>query len=141
MPGIDGEKMSKSYGNDIPIFLEGKPLKKRVMSIVTDSKGVEDPKDPDTCNAFAIWKLFAGADEVTAMRERYTAGGMGYGEIKKDLLERINEHFADARVRRRELEAKPAYVWDVLEDGGRRARNAAHSVMDRVRAACGLSRS
>ena len=141
VPGIDGEKMSKSYGNDIPIFLEGKPLKKRVMSIVTDSKGVEDPKDPDTCNAFAIWRLFANADEVAEMRERYTAGGMGYGDVKKDLLARINDHFADARTRRRELDDKPDYVWDVLEDGGRRARNAAHAVMDRVRAACGLSRS
>ena len=140
VPGVDGEKMSKSYGNDIPIFLEGKPLKKRVMSIVTDSKGVEDPKDPDTCNAFAIWRLFADADDVAEMRERYTAGGMGYGDVKKDLLARINDHFADARTRRRELDEKPDYVWDVLEDGGRRARNAAHAVMDRVRAACGLSR-
>jgi len=140
VPGVDGEKMSKSYGNDIPIFLEGKPLRKRVMSIVTDSKGIEEPKDPDTCNAFAIWRLFADANEVAEMRGRYAAGGMGYGVIKKDLLARIDEHFADARTRRRELDARPDYVWDVLDEGGRKARNAAASVMERVRTACGLTR-
>jgi len=140
VPGLDGEKMSKSYGNDIPIFLEGKPLKKRVMAIVTDSKSIEEPKDPDTCNAFAIWRLFATPDEEAGMRARYAAGGLGYGEVKKDLLARIDQHFADARGRRRELEQKPDYVWDVLAAGGTKARAVAQQVMERVRAACGLSR-
>jgi len=140
VPGIDGAKMSKSYGNSIPIFLEGKPLRKRVMAIVTDSKSIDEPKDPDTCNAFAIWRLFASADEIASMRERYAAGGLGYGDVKKDLLARINEHFADARTRRRDLDTRPDYVWDVLEDGGRKARNAAQAVMERVRERCGLSR-
>ena len=138
VPGTDGAKMSKSYGNSIPIFLEGKPLKKRVMSIVTDSTPLEDPKDPDACNAFAIYRLFADEDERAAMRERYRAGGLGYGEVKKQILARIEEHFADARARRRELEQRPDDVWDILEQGGRRARAVAQEVMERVRTACGL---
>ncbi|MHC4952915.1 MAG: tryptophan--tRNA ligase [Planctomycetota bacterium] len=139
VPGIDGAKMSKSYGNGIAIFLEGKPLKKRIMSIVTDSKGVEEPKDPDTCNAFALWKLFAGADDIAEMRTRYAKGGLGYGEVKSDLLRRMEEHFADARVRRRELEANPDRVWDILTAGGKKARATAQGVMARVRDACGLT--
>ena len=138
VPGLDGAKMSKSYGNDIAIFLEGKPLKKRVMAIVTDSTPVEDPKDPDTCSAFALWRLFAQEDEIAGMRERYRAGGLGYGEVKKDLLGRIEAHFADARTRRRELEANPDTVWDVLAECGKRARSVAAGVMERVRTAVGL---
>jgi len=138
VPGLDGAKMSKSYGNDIAIFLEGKPLKKRVMAIVTDSTPVEDPKDPDACNAYALWKLFADEEERAEMRERYRAGGLGYGEVKKDLVGRIEEHFADARKRRRELEEKPAEVWDVLAECGKRARLTAREVIDRVRVAVGF---
>lgn len=140
VPGTDGSKMSKSYGNAIPMFLEGKPLKKKVMAIVTDSTPVEDPKDPDTCNAFALWKLFANEAETEEMRARYAAGGLGYGDVKKDLLGRIEEHFADARARRRELEANPDEVWDVLKTCGAKARETAREVMDRVRTAVGLRR-
>ncbi|MHC4939426.1 MAG: tryptophan--tRNA ligase [Planctomycetota bacterium] len=138
VPGTDGAKMSKSYGNDIPMFLEGKPLKKRVMAIVTDSTPVEDPKDPDTCNAFALWKLFAEEGEIEEMRSRYAVGGLGYGDVKKDLLARIEEHFADARARRRELETRPDEVWDTLRDCGLKARSVARDVMDRVRTAVGF---
>lgn len=140
VPGTDGGKMSKSYGNDIPMFLEGKPLKKKVMAIVTDSTPVADPKDPDSCNAFAIWKLFANETEITEMRARYTAGGLGYGDVKKDILGRIEEHFADARKRRHELEANPDEVWDVLKECGTKARETARGVIDRVRTAVGLRR-
>ncbi|MHC4449789.1 MAG: tryptophan--tRNA ligase [Planctomycetota bacterium] len=138
VPGVDGAKMSKSYGNDIAMFLEGKPLKKRVMSIVTDSTPVEDPKDPDNCNAFALWKLFADEGEIATMRERYAAGGLGYGDVKKDLLARMTDHFADARARRRELESRPDEVWDVLRDCGVKARAVAREVIDRVRTAVGF---
>jgi len=138
VPGVDGAKMSKSYGNDIPIFLEGKPLKKRVMSIVTDSTPVEDPKDPDSCNAYAIYRLFASEEERETMRERYRAGGLGYGEVKKEIVARIEEHFADARTRRRALEEHPDEVRDVLAQGAQRARAVAQEVMERVRTACGL---
>jgi len=140
VPGLDGAKMSKSYGNDIAIFLEGKPLKKRVMAIVTDSTPVEAPKDPDRCNAYALWKLFADEGERAEMRARYAAGGLGYGEVKKDLVRRIEEHFADARRRRRELEEHPDEVWDVLEECGGKARAVARDVMDRVRSAVGFAK-
>src|SRR5438874_6911328 len=93
VPGTDGQKMSKSYGNTIEIFAEGKPLKKTVMSIVTDSKPVADPKDPEHCNVFALYSLFATEAERTAMAERYRAGRMGYAVAKERLWEKINAHF------------------------------------------------
>ncbi|MBT8042568.1 MAG: tryptophan--tRNA ligase, partial [Pontiella sp.] len=93
VPGIDGQKMSKSYDNTVEIFSEGKPLKKRVMKIVTDSKELEDPKDPDTCNVFALYKLFASDSEQADLAARYRAGGMGYGTAKTELLDKINAHF------------------------------------------------
>ena len=94
VPGTDGQKMSKSYGNTIDIFAEGKALKKTVMGIVTDSTPVEAPKDPETCTVFALYSLFATAEEKAALAARYRAGGIGYGEAKKMLLEKINTHFA-----------------------------------------------
>jgi tryptophanyl-tRNA synthetase len=97
VPGVDGQKMSKSYGNTIEIFAEGKPLRQTIMSIVTDSSSVEDPKDPDTCNVFALYSLFATEEEKAALAQRYRAGGMGYGEAKKMLLDKINQHFESAR--------------------------------------------
>ena len=101
VPGIDGGKMSKSYDNHIGIFSEGKQLKKRVMSIVTDSTSVGDPKDPDNCNVFALYKLFADDAERDAMADRYRAGGLGYGEAKKELLAKIDAFFAPGRERRK----------------------------------------
>ncbi len=139
VPGVDGQKMSKSYGNGIPMFLSGKKLKKRVMSIVTDSTPVEDAKDPGSCTVFHLYSLFADAAETAAMAERYRAGGMGYGDAKKALLAKIEPHFAAGRERRAELEADRDYVEDVLRDGARRARAVARQVVDRARTACGLA--
>jgi tryptophanyl-tRNA synthetase len=138
VPGIDGQKMSKSYGNTIEIFAEGKALKKPVMSIVTDSKPVAEPKDPERCNVFALYSLFATVEEKAALAARYRAGGMGYAEAKGLLLEKITAYFAAARERRKELEQKPAYVEEVLRSGAQRARSAAQETMALVRAAVGL---
>jgi tryptophanyl-tRNA synthetase len=138
IPGVDGRKMSKSYGNEIGIFEEGSALKKKVMSIVTDSTPVEEPKDPQTSTPFLILRLLASAEETAEWETRYKAGGMGYGDVKKRLLQLIDEGFAPYRERRRELEKDPDYVMDVLTEGGRRARAVAQPVMDRVREATGL---
>lgn len=138
VPGVDGKKMSKSYGNDIGMFEEGKALRKKVMSIVTDSTPVNEPKDPETSTPFLLLKLMASPDELAEWEERYRRGGMGYGEIKQRLYELLDETFAPFRDRRKALEADPDYVQDVLRDGGLRARAVAHVTMDRVREAVGL---
>ncbi len=138
VPGIDGRKMSKSYGNEIGIFDEGSVLKKKVMSIVTDSTPVEEPKDPSTSTPFLLLRLLADPDETAEWEARYKAGGMGYGDVKKRLLALVDEYFAPYRERRRELAADPDYVMDVLTDGGARARAVAQQVMHRVREAVGL---
>lgn len=141
VPGIDGRKMSKSYGNTIEIFDEGKTLKKRVMSIQTDSAGLDDPKDPESCNVFALLKLFLDPEAQKEMADKYRAGGYGYGHAKKALLKEINDYFGEARERRREFEQRPDDVMDLLKIGGDRARARAHSVMERVRSATGLIRT
>jgi len=138
VPGLDGRKMSKSYGNEIGIFDEGKALKKKIMSIVTDSAPVEAPKDPEVSTPFLLLKLVAPPEEVSEWEARYKAGGMGYGDVKKRLLELVDETFAPFRERRRALEADPDYVMDVLTEGGRRARSVAQQVMEKVREAVGL---
>jgi tryptophanyl-tRNA synthetase len=138
VPGIDGRKMSKSYGNEIGIFDEGSVLKKKIMSIVTDSTPVEEPKDPATSTPFLLLSLVASPEETAEWEARYKAGGMGYGEVKKRLLELIDRHFAPFRERRRELEADTDYVNDVLREGGRRARTVAQGVMEKVREVTGL---
>lgn len=139
VPGIDGQKMSKSYGNTIEIFAEGNALKKRVMSVVTDSTPVEAPKDPEKCNVFALYSLFATAEEKAALAERYQAGGMGYGEAKKQLLEKINAHFEAARQKRKQLAAEPGYVEEVLRRGAAKARAEAQRTMELVRRALGMA--
>jgi tryptophanyl-tRNA synthetase len=138
VPGIDGRKMSKSYGNEIGIFDEGSTLKKKVMGIVTDSTPVEEPKDPATSTPYLLLKLLATPEESAEWEARYKAGGMGYGEVKKRLLQLIDEYFAPYRERRRELEKDMDYVMDVLTDGGKRARAVAQQVMHQVREATGL---
>jgi tryptophanyl-tRNA synthetase len=138
VPGVDGQKMSKSYGNTIEIFAEGNPLKKTVMGIVTDSTRVEDPKDPDKCNVFALYSLFATEDEKAALAARYRAGGMGFGDAKKMLLEKINAHFGPAREKRKELAAKPEHVEEVLRRGAAKARAEARKTMRLVREAVGM---
>ncbi len=136
--GTDGQKMSKSYGNTIEIFAEGKPLQKTVMSIVTDSKTVEEPKDPEQSNVFALYSLFANETEKAELAARFRAGGMGYGEAKKELLEKIDTYFAPARQRRKELARNPNAVEDVLRKGAQRARAEAQLTMAQVREAVGM---
>jgi tryptophanyl-tRNA synthetase len=138
VPGIDGQKMSKSYGNTIPIFIQGKKRKSLVMSIVTDSLGLEDPKDPDSCNVFSIYSLFASEEEKAEMRANYEGGNYGYGHAKKALLEKIIDHFGEANEKREALLKDPDYVEDVLQEGAKRARVIAREVTDRARQACGI---
>ena len=138
VPGTDGQKMSKSYGNTIDIFAEGKALKKAVMGIVTDSTPLEAPKDPANCHVFSLYSLFATQEEQDALAARYRAGGMGYGAAKTELLNKIEAHFAPARERRRELAANPERVETWLAQGADKARAAAEETMRMVRAAVGL---
>lgn len=141
VPGTDGRKMSKSYNNTIPLFAEGKALKKIVMSIETDSKGLEESKDPDTDNVFALIKLFGDKTKQDEIAEKYRAGGFGYGHAKLELLELIENYFGDALEKRKELEKDLDYVKDVLREGGKRARKRAESVMEPIREATGIIRS
>lgn len=138
VPGVDGRKMSKSYNNTIGIFDEGKALKKKVMSIVTNSTPLEEPKDPDACAVFALIRLFALDDRREEIAAAYRAGGYGYGHAKKELLELITNFFGEARERRRALAADPDYVMDVLREGGKHGRERAEQVMESVRSATGL---
>jgi tryptophanyl-tRNA synthetase len=138
VPGIDGQKMSKSYNNTIDLFAEGKALKKTVMSIVTDSTPVEAPKDPATCNVFGLYSLFATEEEKAALAVRYRAGGMGYGESKNMLLEKINAYFGPARERRKQLAVNPDQVEEILRRGAERARAEACKTMALVREAVGM---
>jgi tryptophanyl-tRNA synthetase len=138
VPGLDGQKMSKSYGNTIELFMDEKPLRKRVMSIVTDSTPLEAPKDPDASSIVALYRLVAPAAEVERMKADFRAGGIGYGEFKKRLFEAVWEHFAPMRARREELLRDPGQVDEILREGADRARAAAAETMDRVRRAVGL---
>src|SRR5205085_8842072 len=139
VPGIDGQKMSKSYGNTIDIFGEEKETRKRVMSIVTDSTPVEAPKNPDTSTTFQLFSLFGSKDEIAEMRDRFRKGGTGYGEFKKQLFDKLWDYFAPMRKRRQELLADKLYVDKVLVRGAQRANEVADDVMTRVRAAVGLT--
>ncbi len=138
VPGLDGQKMSKSYGNNIDIFGEEKEMRKRVMSIVTDSLVVDAPKDPATSTIFKLYSLVASNDEITDMRERFVKGGTGYGDFKKQLFEKLWEYFAPMRKRREEILKDKSYIDDVLTRGACRANDIANQVMDRVRKAVGL---
>ncbi|HEY3397225.1 MAG TPA: tryptophan--tRNA ligase [Armatimonadota bacterium] len=138
VPGVDGRKMSKSYGNTIDIFAEPKPLRKLVMSIKTDSTPVEEPKDPDSDNVFQLFKLFAPEAERQEMERLYREGGAAYGEVKKRTAELMTEHFAPAREKRQELLAHPEQVREVLAAGAARARAQARITLERARAACGM---
>jgi tryptophanyl-tRNA synthetase len=137
VPGTDGRKMSKSYDNGIPMFATEKQIKKAVMGIVTDSTPVEEPKDTKS-TVFEIWSLFAAADERKEMFERAAAGGLGYGDVKKDLLRRLLEFFAPMRERRAELEKNLDEVESVLLDGANRAREIGAPILDEVRQAAGF---
>ena len=139
IPGLDGQKMSKSYGNTIEIFGDEKALRKKIMGIVMDSRTPQEPKpDADKNLAVQLLKFFAPADVAADFESRLRAGGLGYGDLKKALLEHYWNYFAVARVRRAELAADPGYVEQVLRDGAQRARATADQVLVRARKACGL---
>ena len=138
VPGIDGRKMSKSYDNTVELFGPEKATRKRIMSILTDSTPVEEPKDPDKCNVMALLRCMASEDEVADWEKRYRQGGMGYGEAKKRLFELFVEVLSPARKRYEELAAHPEEVERVLADGAERARAVAAATMKEVREACGL---
>jgi tryptophanyl-tRNA synthetase len=138
VPGIDGQKMSKSYGNNIDIFGDEKEMRKRVMSIVTDSTPVDAPKDPATSTIFKLYSLIASKDEIVDMREKFLKGGTGYGDFKKQLFEKLWEYFAPMRKRREEILGNKSYIDDVLARGAKRANEIADGVMERVRKAVGL---
>lgn len=138
VPGTDGEKMSKSYGNTIDLQSNEKELKKVIMSVKTDSTPVEEPKNPETCNVFALYSLFANDEEKAALAQRYRAGGMGYGDAKKALLEKVVAYFAPYRAKRAELEKNPAEVEIVLREGAAKAQAVARATLDEAKKACGL---
>ncbi|HSU12646.1 tryptophan--tRNA ligase [Longimicrobium sp.] len=138
VPGLDGQKMSKSYGNTVVLFGDEKTTRKRVMSIVTDSTPLEAPKDPSGSTVVALYKLFASKEDVARMEDEHRAGGVGYGTFKQRLFEAMWEFFAPMRARREELLARPDYVNDVLRDGAARAREVGERTMARVRAAVGI---
>ncbi len=138
VPGIDGQKMSKSYGNTIDIFGDEKETRKRVMSIVTDSKPVEAPKDPAGSTIFQLYSLVAPQSELADMRSQFEKGGTGYGDFKKQLFAKLWEYFEPMRKRRIEILADTGYVDTVLRQGADRAREEAAKVMKRVREAVGL---
>ena len=139
IPGLDGQKMSKSYNNTIEIFFETeKAARKKFMSIKTDSKGMEEPKDPESCSVFQLYKLFATPAQVEEMRRRYLAGNYGYGQAKQALFEAYMDFFAPMRKRREELLANMDYVHAILKSGGERARAEAVRTMDIVRKRVGL---
>jgi len=141
VPGTDGQKMSKSYGNTIGIFDEGDALEEKVMSIVTDSTPLDEPMDPETCNVFALIELFADAETRNEIAQKYREGGYGYGHAKQELIGLIENHFAEARARRKELAQRPDYVRDVLRHGAKRAREQVAPIMEQVRSLAGLVRT
>lgn len=139
IPGIDGRKMSKSYGNEIPLFSTEAELRKAVMRIVTDSKTVAEPKDPDTCNVFQIFRHFATPEERTHWAQRYRAGGMGYGEIKQATFDVINREIGPFRDKYFALRKDEAQLDAILAKGGAKARAIAQGVLLRARKRVGLS--
>ncbi len=139
VPGLDGQKMSKSYGNTIELFGDLKETRSRIMKIVTDSTPLEAPKNPDACTIFALYKLFVGEAERDALAQLYRAGGMGYGHAKKALFEAFEATFAPLRKRRDALAADRGYVEGVLRLGAEKARAEARLTLDRARAAVGIA--
>jgi tryptophanyl-tRNA synthetase len=138
VPGLDGQKMSKSYGNTIDLFLEDNALRKQVMRIVTDPTPVEEPKDPDRCNVFQIYRLFLDKEKEQALRRRYLAGGLAYGEVKQELFETVRDCFAPFAERRRQLLADPDGLRSVLARGADKARAVATKTLRKVRKKAGL---
>jgi tryptophanyl-tRNA synthetase len=140
IPGIDGRKMSKNYNNTIPIFADAEALRKRVMCIATDSKRPEDPKDPDACNVFNIFKYFAPPETIATRRNAYLSGGLAYSDIKQELYELLNEFFGSRRDTYYKLLDDKNHLDRVLNEGADKARAIAAPVLERVRRAIGISR-
>ncbi len=140
VPGLDGQKMSKSYDNTIEIFGEEKPIRKKIMGIVTDSTPVESPKDPDTSTIYQLYRLFVNQDEGREMAERFRRGGFGYGDAKKALFGAVWEYFAPFRSKRQELAANLDYVAQVRRAGEEKARAVALETLATVRELVGTNR-
>jgi tryptophanyl-tRNA synthetase len=138
IPGIDGQKMSKSYDNHIELFGGLKATRKRVMRVVTDSTPLEEPKDPDTCNVFALYKLFASETELQVLADKYRSGGFGYGDAKKTLHEAMTAYFEPFRAKREALAEDLDFVESVLTRGAEKARAAARETLTAARRAMGL---
>jgi len=139
IPGLDGRKMSKSYDNTIEIFLPTKQLKKKVNQIVTNSQGIEEPKDPEICNVFRLYRLFASEQQQADLAARYRAGGLGWGHAKKELLDVLEETFATAREKYDHLMNNPAEIHKALEYGAGRARARAAEFMEPFREMIGMT--
>ncbi len=139
VPGTDGAKMSKSYGNTIDMFGAPKVIKKQVMGIVTDSTDLNEPKEWENCNIYAISKLFMSNDELLDLQKRYATPGEGYGHFKMTLLEKINSYFAPYEEKRNELLNHPTMVKDILSDGAKKAKRIASEKMRVIKDAVGLS--
>ncbi len=138
VPGLDGRKMSKSYDNTLELFEPANRTKKKIMRIVTDSTPVEEPKDPEKCTVYTLLKLVADEEEIKYWDKRYRAGNMGYGEVKKRLAELMNALLDPYRERYEQLGSQQDYVEDVLQEGGKKARQIAQELMERVRSATGI---
>jgi tryptophanyl-tRNA synthetase len=138
IPGLDGQKMSKSYGNTIDLFADEKQLRKQIMRIVTAPIAVEEPKDPDACNVYKIFRLFLDREADAALRKRYTAGGLAFGEVKQELFETVRDYFAPHAERRKELLADLDGLRAILGRGAEKARWAANKTMRKVRKKTGL---
>jgi len=139
IPGLDGQKMSKSYNNTIELFGEGKPVRKKFMSIVTDCTPMGEPMNPDGCSVYGLYKLMATDEELQQMRKDYLENPeFGFGHAKQRLFEKYTEYFAEMRERRKNYLEHPDLVEDILRDGAARARKIAEGTMEKVRAAVGL---
>ena len=138
VPGLDGKKMSKSYGNTLKIFDKESNIKKNIMGIVTDSKGVNESKDPDSCTIFKIYSLFLNGEEIKDLRKRYINGSVGYGNLKKELFERFMEYYKEARKIRESLEKDRGYVENILNKGKEKAKRIAQQKIERVRSQIGI---
>lgn len=138
IPGIDGRKMSKSYDNVIPLYLPSKKLRKRIMQIVTDSKSVEEPKDPDTCNLFSIYSHFASEEQIAATRQKYINGGTGYGPIKQELFEILDKVVDESREKYNYYVDNKHLVDEILQKGAQKARAIATPTLQKVRKAIGM---
>lgn len=138
IPGTDGQKMSKSYDNTIEIFAPEKELKKKIMSIVTDSTPVEEPKDPDTSYIYMLYSLFASPEDAQQMADKFRNGGFGYGDAKKTLFALLMDHFCEQRRRRDEIANDPAYIDEVRKKGAEKARAVGTILLDKVKKAVGV---